>query len=224
MQIEQQVRSEAYRLGQGQHKIKCPSCSHGRKNKHDKTLSLRIEDDKILFNCWHCEQDGIVPMREKLPEIKRVEPMAVAKNVNKMPLSEGAIAWLRGRGISEDTALRAGVTSTRSWMQPIGRETESIMFPYTNKGQEYAYKIRSIEDKAFICNGAPQTFFNIDAVERNDDLIICEGEMDALAYMETGYESVVSIPNGAVRSLVVSERIDASRLSTQMGARMPMMS
>ena len=201
MQIEQQVRGEAYRLGQGQHKIKCPSCSQGRKNKHDKTLSLRIEQDKILFNCWHCDQEGIVPMRESLPETRKVEPMSVAKNVNKMPLSGAAIAWLSSRGISEATALKAGLVSTKSWMQPVGKETESIMFPYTNKGQEYAYKVRSIEAKAFICNGAPQTFFNIEAVQRNDDLIICEGEMDALAYMETGYESVVSIPNGAVNKI-----------------------
>jgi hypothetical protein len=75
-------------------------------------------------------------MRESLPETRKVEPMSVAKNVNKMPLSGAAIAWLSSRGISEATALKAGLVSTKSWMQPVGKETESIMFPYTNKGQE----------------------------------------------------------------------------------------
>ena len=202
MHIEQEVRGEAYRLGQGQHKIKCPSCSHSRKNKKDKTLSLRIEYDKTLYQCWHCDEQGVVTMREALPEIRREPVMSVAKNVIKEPLSEASLAWLKGRGISKGTAEKAKLVSTRNWIQALGKETECIMFPYTNEGQEYAYKIRSIEEKGFACNGSPQTFFNIEGVSHNDDLIICEGEMDALAFIETGYNSVVSVPNGAVMKVV----------------------
>jgi twinkle protein len=111
--------------------------------------------------------------------------MSVAKNVVKDPLSSEAVAWLQSRGISQKTAEKAGVTSTRHWIQALGKETECIQFfNYKNKGQEYAYKIRSIEDKGFSCNGSPQTFFNIESAERNDWLIICEGEMDVLAFME----------------------------------------
>jgi twinkle protein len=201
VQIEQQVRGEAYRLGLGQHKIKCPSCSHSRKNKTDRTLSLRIEQNRILYQCWHCQQQGIVPLREEMPKPK-VVPMSVAKNVVKDPLSAEAIAWLNARGISRETAEKAGVSSTRHWVQALGKETECIQFSYKNKGQEYAYKIRSMEGKGFSCNGAPQTFFNIESVKRNDWMIICEGEMDALAFMEAGYDSVVSVPNGAVMKVV----------------------
>ena len=207
MHIEQEVRGEAYRLGEGQHKIKCPSCSHSRKKKNDKTLSLRIEQDKTLYQCWHCGQQGIIPMREELPEIKREPTMSIAKKVQRKELTEGCQAWLQGRGISKETAIKAGLVSARHWIQALGKETECIMFPYTNEGQEYAYKIRSIEDKGFACSGAPQTFFNVQGVERNDDLIICEGEMDALAFIETGYDSVVSVPNGAVMK-VVNGQID----------------
>jgi twinkle protein len=155
VQIEQQVRGEAYKLGQGQHKIKCPSCSHSRKNKTDKTLSLRIEQDRILYQCWHCQQQGIVPLREEMPN-PRVAPMSVAKNVVKDPLSSEAVAWLLSRGISQQTAEKAGVTSTRHWIQALGKETECVQFPYKNKGQEYAYKIRSIEDKGFPAMGHPR--------------------------------------------------------------------
>ena len=201
MQIEQQVRGEAYRLGQGQHKIKCPSCSQGRKKKNDRTLSLRIEQDRILYQCWHCQQQGIVPLRDEKPE-QKVTPMSVAKNVIKEPLSEDAVAWLKTRGISKATAEKAGLSSTRHWIQALGKETECVQFPYKNKGHEYAYKIRSTESKGFSCNGAPQTFFNIENVKRNDWMIICEGEMDALAFIEGGYDSVVSVPNGAVMKVV----------------------
>ena len=124
MQIEQQVRGEAYRLGQGQYKIKCPSCSPSRKNKTDKTLSLKIEQDKILFQCWHCNQQGIVPLSDSFTKTNRVEPMSVAKNVNKSPLTGAALAWLSSRGISEETAKKAKLVSTSSWVQALNKETE----------------------------------------------------------------------------------------------------
>ena len=201
MQIEQELRGAAYRLGQGQHKISCPSCSHTRKKKNEKTLSLRIEHDKALYHCWHCAMNGFVPMREELPKIKvqkEEKVMAVAKKIKTSPLGESAIEFLNKRGISEETAKKAKLKFAKNWIPSEQAEVECIFFPYTNKGQEYAQKIRSISSKGFACNGAPQTFFNIDSVQRNDWLIICEGEMDALSLMEAGYESSVSVPNGAV--------------------------
>lgn len=201
MQIEQELRGAAYRLGQGQHKISCPSCSHTRKKKNEKTLSFRIEHDKALYHCWHCAMNGIVPMREELPKIKvqkEEKVMAVAKKIKTSPLGESAIEFLNKRGISEETAKKAKLKFAKNWIPSEQAEVECIFFPYTNKGQEYAQKIRSISSKGFACNGAPQTFFNIDSVQRNDWLIICEGEMDALSLMEAGYESSVSVPNGAV--------------------------
>lgn len=201
MQIEQELRGAAYRLGQGQHKISCPSCSHTRKKKNEKTLSFRIEQDKALYHCWHCAMNGIVPMREALPKIKvqkEEKIMAVAKKIKTSPLGESAIEFLNKRGISEETAKKAKLKFAKNWIPSEQAEVECIFFPYTNKGQEYAQKIRSISSKGFACNGAPQTFFNIDSVQRNDWLIICEGEMDALSFMEAGYESSVSVPNGAV--------------------------
>lgn len=201
MEVEQKVRGEAYRLGLGQHKIICPSCGHSRKKKNDKTLSLRIENEKALFNCWHCQIQGIVPMRDEMPK-QRVAVMTVASPVKDEPLSENAIDWLNSRGISKETAEFAGVTSTRKYIQAIGAESECIMFPYTNQGQNYAYKIRSIEGKGFSCNGAPQTFFNVANVEGQKEVVICEGEMDALAFIEAGMKNVVSVPNGAVMKVV----------------------
>ena len=201
MQIEEELRGEAYRLGHGQHKISCPSCSHTRKKKNEKTLSFRIEGDKALYHCWHCGMNGIVPMREDLPKIKvqrKVEIMSVAKKMETSPLGEQAISFLQNRGISKETATKAKLKFGRSWIQSEQSEVDCIHFPYTNKGEEYAYKIRSIESKGFSCNGAPQTFFNIENVKKDDLLIICEGEMYALSLIESGYESCVSVPNCAV--------------------------
>lgn len=204
MQLEERLRGEAYKLGQGQHKIACPSCSASRKKKTDRTLSLRIENDRALYQCWHCGQQGIVPMRD---EPAKVRPMPVAKHIETSPLSDAAVAFLKSRGISRGTAERAGVRSARHWIQSLGAETECLFFNYTNKGQTYASKIRSVVDKGFSCNGSAQSLFNIEAVAPNDWMIIAEGEMDVLAFMEAGYDSAVSVPNGAVVK-VVDGKID----------------
>jgi twinkle protein len=204
VQLEERLRGEAHRLGQGQHKIACPSCSANRKKKTDRTLSLRIENDRALYQCWHCGQQGIVPMRD---EPARVKPMPVARHIETSPLSDEAIKFLKARGISRETAERAGVRSARHWIQSIGAETECLFFNYTNKGQTYASKIRSVVDKGFSCNGSAQSLFNIEAVAPNDWMIIAEGEMDVLAFMEAGYDSAVSVPNGAVMK-VVDGKID----------------
>lgn len=207
MQIETQLRGEAYRLGTGQHKIVCPACSQGRKKKRDKTLSLKIEDDTVFWQCWHCNEKGVMPVNNKID--LKVRPMTVAKKIDTTPLSDAAVQYLKSRGISKETAEKAGLRSGRHWVQAIGEESECLFYPYKNQGQVYASKIRSTTAKGFSCNGSPQTFFNIENVVADDVLIIVEGEMDVLAFMETGYDSVVSVPNGAVMK-VVDEPFDPS--------------
>ncbi len=201
MQVEQELRGWAFRLGQGQHKISCPSCSHSRKKKNEKTLSFKIESEEAVYNCWHCGMNGLVSINDTFPTIKvqrKVEVVSVAKKIETSPLGENAISFLRQRGISEETARKANLTFGRNYIHSAQAEVGCIFFPYTNKGEQYAQKIRSIEGKGFACNGAPQTFFNIENVTEDDCLIICEGEMDALAMIEAGYSNSVSVPNGAV--------------------------
>ena len=82
MQVEQELRGWAFRLGQGQHKISCPSCSHSRKKKNEKTLSFKIESEEAVYNCWHCGMNGLVSINDTFPTIKvqrKVEVVSVAK-------------------------------------------------------------------------------------------------------------------------------------------------
>ena len=145
--------------------------------------------------------NGLVSINDTFPTIKvqrKVEVVSVAKKIETSPLGENAISFLRQRGISEETARKVNLTFGRNYIHSAQAEVGCIFFPYTNKGEQYAQKIRSIEGKGFACNGAPQTFFNIENVTEDDCLIICEGEMDALAMIEAGYNNSVSVPNGAV--------------------------
>jgi twinkle protein len=48
-----------------------------------------------------------------------------------------------------------------------------------------------------LVKGAEKVFYNIDRTIGHDYVVIVEGEMDALSFVESGIESVVSVPNGA---------------------------
>jgi twinkle protein len=201
------LRNAAIKLGGGQHKINCPSCESQRKKKNQKTLSIKIEMDSIMYQCWHCQQSGVISIEDRIQPIKKEKAMPLAVKRDWDNLSKSAVDYLSERGISKTTAELAGLKSTTHYINAVGREVECLVFPYTNQGQNYAAKIRSLSEKGFACSGSPQSFFNIDNVDRNDWLIICEGEMDVLSFLECGYKSVVSVPNGAVMK-VVDGKID----------------
>ena len=204
--IEAHIRGESIRKGQGQHKIVCPICAQTRKKKNERTLSLRVESDGTLYQCWHCQASGVVPLEEE-PIASGRKIMTLAKQDEIGELNKKTLEWLHKRGISEETARQANIKSGHGYIRGLGKEVDIAMFPYMNQGQIYATKNRPLTDKGFSCNGAPASFFNLDAVVRNDDLYICEGEIDCLTMVECGFESSVSVPNGAVMK-VVDGKID----------------
>ena len=191
VQINVMVRN----LGVGQHKIHCPSFEcRDRKKKNLRTLSVKVDHDGAVYYCHHCSLSG----SDNYKEEREVKPMSVVKQLDEKPLTNNGLDWLTKRGISEKTASKIGLKSLNNYINSVGQETECVSFPYTNQGQVYASKIRSIKDKGFACNGSPQTFFNIDNIDQDKPLIVCEGEMDVLSFMEVVYDNCVSVPNGAV--------------------------
>lgn len=209
MQQSERLRDEVYRLGMGQHKIVCPECGPSRKKKTDRTLSINVREGSAVYNCWHCGSDGIVPLRDDLPAPRtireRPKPMSVAKQIETQDLTNDAIDYLISRGISHETAETLGFRSGTHWIKALQKEAECLLFPYKNKSETYATKLKSIEAKGFACNGSPQTFFNIENVVADQPLIICEGELDVAACFEAGETNAVSVPNGSVVKVIDGE-------------------
>ena len=115
-------------------------------------------------------------------------------------LAEDAIEWAKTRGISRQTLENFGVTSGR------GRNSSYITFPHFRDGEIIGRKHRQIPDKDFRCDkGSELRFWNVDAVlgaiheGSVSEVVVVEGEMDALAVAEAGYPpwQVLSVPNGA---------------------------
>jgi transposase-like protein len=84
MGIEHLVRPVVYSMRYGQHKVVCPSCGPQRKKKGDKTLSVKVDDETAVYQCWHCQEHGSVQLgtdrqiSKQVWQADRIKPMAVA--------------------------------------------------------------------------------------------------------------------------------------------------
>ena len=201
MKAENSLQNDASRLGTGQHRVRCPFCSSTRRNKKAKDMAINVEPDHVLYNCHHCEESGRVKIETREVRARRTYMQLVSKE-SYMELSNKSVAWLKTRGISKKTAEKLNLQTSNTYIRSVEKETECVVFPYISKGTHYASKIRSISEKGFSCSNGPKSFYNIDNVRPDGDLIICEGEMDVASFVEAGWTSVVSVPNGAVMKVV----------------------
>ena len=109
-----------------------------------------------------------------------------------------ASEWLNGRGIPSDLAERLGLTAG-------GKNGEQwLSIPYRLDGELVNRKFRRIDKKEHrMDKGGKLCLWNADALTGFGEVIITEGEFDALAAITAGFERVVSVPNGAP-----AERLD----------------
>ena len=116
-------------------------------------------------------------------------------------MSEKALKWFSGRGISEKTLLAMKVTEGLEWMPQKNGKANTVQFNYYHNGELVNTKFRT-GDKCFkLCSGAELLPYGIDNIKGKKECIITEGEMDALSFYECGRTDVVSVPNGANSNL-----------------------
>jgi twinkle protein len=116
-------------------------------------------------------------------------------------MSEKALAWFAGRGISMNTLTAMKVTEGKEWMPQKGKEVNTIQFNYYKDGELINTKFRT-GDKCFkLVSGAELIPYNLDAIKGVSTAICTEGEIDTLSFVECGRTDVVSVPNGANANL-----------------------
>ena len=182
----------------GSIKTTCPECSQSRRDKNDPCLSVNIDDG--VWNCHHCDFKGGVfdkPKKEYIKPLPRLEK-----------LSTGAITWFDGRGISNNTLLRLGVTEAREWMPSMQKEMTCICFNYIREGELVNIKYRDGKKGFKMAKDAELIFYNLDAIKDETECVIVEGEIDCLTLHECGIHNVVSVPNGASKGSQKLEYLD----------------
>jgi len=189
--------------------IICPICAHTREPHHqkEKKLAVNIKKDPHPWRCNHCGESGRILTEEYL---KRSKIKPIIKNYDYMPISDPLMQWFwQKRKISAATVRHFDISlSLEPVLQhrvPKGKESEKGKW-ITRKCINFKYKIDKVlinikfrdPYKNFkLITGATLVPFNLDSVKDSEEAVIVEGEIDCMAYHESGITSVFSVPNGA---------------------------
>jgi twinkle protein len=188
---------------------------------NENSPSFKVHINKDLYKCFGCGVSGNsidfliaykkLEFTEALKEIANYYHIELdmeetkQKKVYAKPtpkpyeLSQVAIKYfqdVRG-GISEKTLKDLKVTTVKTWMPKAKSEVEAICFNYFRNNELVNVKYRA-KDKDFkLEKDAELIFYNLDAIKRVKEVVLVEGEIDALTLHECGIKKVISVPNGA---------------------------
>jgi len=218
----------------GQEKTICPKCSHTRKNKKDRCLSVNITTGD--FRCHNCEFHGNVRVTERRRE--NVNYAKVDKEYyGQAYKSEKMLAWFAGRGISEATVNKFMIYMKEEWMPQTQQKERCICFPYFRNEEIVNIKFRDGRKNFKMISKAELILYNLNSIRDRKKAVWVEGEIDALTVYECGYArdekekvkiaenekgepiyeeqysaksqyGVLSVPNGASKGAAALEYID----------------
>lgn len=191
----------------GNVKVFCPKCHDQRKDKRDRSLSVNLATGE--FHCFYCDFKGCAAEEDEWEKQQRKaawhnqHPVKQKKNYRRptpkpvSPYSAKLLAYMKGRGISEDTLKALKVSEGMEWMPQVQGEMNTVQFNYYLNGELVNTKFRTGNKHFKFVTGAELLPYNIDSIKDTDSVIITEGEMDALTFYELGHHNVVSAPSGA---------------------------
>ena len=195
-----------YKLEVGKQEGICPLCSANRKPQNRKAKCAMYDWERGLGTCMNCDtvfqlhtykRKGNIDKNYIKPEWK-----------NNVLLSDKAVKWFEARGISQSTLIKAKITEGEEWMPQTGKKENTIQFNYFINNDLINIKYRDGRKNFKLVKGAEKIFYNIDSTVGHDYVAIGEGEMDALSFMESKVDSVVSVPNGATLNRLNLDYLD----------------
>lgn len=174
----------------GNIKTLCPKCSRNRRNSREKCLSVNVE--KGLLKCHHCGwagsldgkdwRDPILGRRHTPKPYRKPDPLPAEAD-----LTPAALAFFEQRRISRSVVAANQITAN----------AKAIRFPYLRGGETINAKYRGPGKRFWMEADCELIFWGLDHCAGAPQVVICEGEMDALSVQEAGVSAVLSVPNGA---------------------------
>ena len=190
-----------YRRIHGNVKTVCPKCrTSGRTHPEDRSLSVNL--DAAIWNCHYCGWSGGLKGYDRSnikwngkKDYVRPDP------IKESGLSQKLINYWSLRGISLDTLKKMHIAEGLEFMPQVGKEMNTVQFPYYLDGELVNIKYRTGDKKFKMVQGAELIPYNIDSVKDCDTAFLVEGEGDCLSFVEAGIDNVISVPNGANKNL-----------------------
>ena len=196
MKIQSSNTKQIYSFDSGngtQERHLCPECSHTRKKNKDKCLAWNTKEKRgYCHNCTASffEYSPHEAKQYTIPEWK-----------NKTDLTDKAVKYFEGRMIKQETLNRMKVYSDIEFMPQYQKEVPVICFPYFLNEKLINIKFRGPQKSFKLVSGAELIFWNLDCLKEFTEVIIVEGEIDALTFVEHDFYNVLSVPNGANKNL-----------------------
>ena len=163
----------------------CPVCGPDRKPQNQKKPTAKYYWDTTgIGTCRHCDQSFQLHKVKRKNSVKEYSKPKANENTTIAPR---VLSYFESRGISGSTLQKAKITTSPGWIE----------FNYYAYGQLVNRKSRNGKKQFRLEKNCEMVWYNHDALFDNDDIIIVEGEIDALSYMECGKTNVLSVPNGA---------------------------
>jgi len=181
----------------------CPLCSESRKKKTEKCTTLYWETG--LGFCSHCGERFQLHTYKKRTDVK---PYTKPEWKNNTELSDKVTKWFEGRGISQFTLRMMKITEGKEWMPQIKKIENTIQFNYFRNNELINVKYRDGAKNFKLVKDAERIFYNLDACHVSKNIIIVEGEIDCLSFVEVGLHNVVSVPNGSTLGTSNLEYLD----------------
>ena len=171
----------------------CPECSHTRKKKNDKCFAWDNREKRGY--CHNCT----AAFFEFNPH--EVKEYVCPEWSNKTKLTDKAVKYFEGRMISQLTLNKMRVYSDIEYMPQYEKKVEVVCFPYFLNNKLINIKYRGPKKSFKLVSGAELILWNIDCLSKFNEVIIVEGEIDALTLIQAGFENTMSVPNGANKNL-----------------------
>ncbi|MAI84365.1 MAG: bifunctional DNA primase/helicase [Rickettsiales bacterium] len=184
-----------YDLDVGKREGICPLCSHTRQPKNQKAKCAMYDWERGLGTCMNCNE--VFQLHTFKRQSNNIKEYTKPEWKNNTTLSDNVIKWFEGRSISQKTLVKMKITEGIEFMPQTGKSENTIQFNYFINNELINIKYRDGRKNFKLVKGAEKVFYNIDRTIGHDYVVIVEGEMDALSFVESGIESVVSVPNGA---------------------------
>lgn len=179
----------------GEKTTTCPNCSHTRKKKKDKCLSVNFNLGKAF--CHHCGAVSFEDDNRQSEGVKSYELPSQDWN-NFTSLSDGLVKWCEDtRRIKQSTLMTFGITEEKQYMPQVSKEQNCIVFNYFEGGQVVNKKYRDGKKNFTQSKGGKPIFYNINSIVGAEKVYIVEGEFDVLAMYEAGIKNCISLPSGA---------------------------
>jgi len=193
-------------------------------------MSLSIEGEAVLYNCWHCDisgrvnksnwsermrtstRTGTTSTNRKTTTTDKANGKIDISEYEKETFTEQHLKLLEDRKLSPEKLQEKLhlVSGTKYYSRNnFNTPQESVGFPYLLDDVVNAIKWRSLDGKEFTQDGSAQTFWNIENAVEGKPMIVVEGEFDVCALVSCELDehyNVLSVPNGAC--LKVAKEVD----------------